>query len=90
MVTTLLARAPFEPPRTVALVCGPEIMMRYTLLELARRGVGEANMYLSLERNMKCGVGTCGHCQLGPFFVCRDGPVFSYGRVKWLLGKAEV
>lgn len=90
VVTTLIARAPFDPLQTVAMVCGPEIMMRYTLMELARRGVREDDMYLSMERNMKCGVGTCGHCQLGPFFVCRDGPVFNYSQIKWLLGKAEV
>ncbi|MCE5228572.1 FAD/NAD(P)-binding protein [bacterium] len=90
VVTTLIARAPFDPLETVALVCGPEIMMRYTLMELGRRGVRESDMYLSMERNMKCGIGTCGHCQMGPFFVCRDGPVFNYAQIKWLLGKAEV
>ncbi len=90
VVTTLIARAPFDPANTIAMVCGPEIMMRYTLMELARRGVARPNIYLSMERNMKCGVGHCGHCQWGPYFVCRDGPVFRNSDVEWLLGKAEV
>ena len=66
VVTTLIPRVPFDPYNTVAMVCGPEIMMRFTVLELERRGVPPANVRLSMERNMKCGVGLCGHCQCGP------------------------
>ena len=71
VVTTLIPRAPFEPENTVALVCGPEIMMRFTALELIKRGVKENNIFLSMERNMKCGIGLCGHCQFGPVFICK-------------------
>ncbi len=76
VVTTLIPRLPFDPANAVAMVCGPETMMRYAVLELVRRGVPPAGIWLSLERNMKCGIGLCGHCQCGPKFVCRDGPVF--------------
>jgi NAD(P)H-flavin reductase len=90
VVTTLIPKASFDPTSTIAMVCGPEIMMRFTVAELQKRGVGEASIYISMERNMKCGFGSCGHCQFGPFFVCKDGPVFRYDRVKYFLGKAEV
>ncbi len=85
VVTTLIPRAPFEPANAVAMICGPEIMMRFTALELQKRGVACENIYVSMERNMKCAVGFCGHCQFGPAFICKDGPVFRYDRVKdWL------
>jgi len=90
VVTTLIPKASFDPTSTIAMVCGPEIMMRFAVAELQKRGVGEENIYISMERNMKCGFGSCGHCQFGPFFVCKDGPVFRYDRVKYFLGKAEV
>ena len=84
-MTTLVPRAPFEPANTVAMICGPEIMMRFTALELQKRGVACEKIYVSMERNMKCAVGFCGHCQFGPAFICKDGPVFRYDRVKnWL------
>ena len=66
----------------MALVCGPGVMMRFTVQELISRGLKMENIYVSLERNMKCGLGLCGHCQLGSYFVCKDGPVFSYDRVR--------
>jgi NAD(P)H-flavin reductase len=85
VVTSLIPRAPFDPLNTIAFICGPEIMMRYTVLELFKRGVAESSMYVSLERNMKCAIGFCGHCQFGPFFLCKEGPVFRYDRVKdWM------
>lgn len=90
VVTTLIPRAPFDPQETVALVCGPEIMMRFTLQELQKRGVRDENAYISMERNMKCAVGFCGHCQFGPAFVCKDGPVFPYPEVRSLFGVPEV
>jgi NAD(P)H-flavin reductase len=90
VVTTLISRAPFEPCNAVALVCGPEVMMRFTAMALRKRGVAEERMYLSMERNMKCGIGLCGHCQYGPSFVCKDGPVFRFDRLAPLLGKAEI
>lgn len=90
VVTTLISKAPFDARNTVAMVCGPEVMMRFTAAELMKRGVDIDTIFLSLERNMKCGIGLCGHCQFGPNFVCRDGPVFSYRRVKHLLAQWEV
>ncbi len=78
VVTELINRAPFNPARSVVFVCGPEIMMRFTAQELVSRGVSPGAVHMSLERNMKCAVGFCGHCQYGSRFVCRDGPVCSY------------
>jgi|UniRef100_A0A7C5EMF4 NAD(P)H-flavin reductase len=82
VVTRLIDRARFDGPHTVAFVCGPGVMMRFTVQELLTRGLTLDNIYVSLERNMQCGLGLCGHCQLGPVFICRDGPVFPYSRVK--------
>ena len=90
VVTRLIARASFEPTRAVAFVCGPEIMMRFAADALRQRGVGEERVFVSVERNMKCALGFCGHCQLGPEFVCRDGPVFPYARVRHLLALREI
>jgi NAD(P)H-flavin reductase len=90
VVTTLIRRAPFDPSSTVAMVCGPEVMMRFTAQELYHRGVGFDNIFVSMERNMKCAVGFCGHCQFGPTFICKDGPVFGYRRVNDWLAKWEV
>lgn len=78
VVTKLISRAPFDPRETAAMVCGPEVMMRYSVQELAARGVDKASIYVSMERNMKCGVGHCGHCQLREEFICKDGPVYSF------------
>jgi NAD(P)H-flavin reductase len=90
VVTTMIPRAPFDPSNTLAMICGPEVMMRFTVMELLKRGVAEERIYLSSERNMKCGIGFCGHCQFGPTFVCKDGPVFAYSRIAPILGKSEV
>ena len=91
VVTTLFRHVRLHPDRTVALICGPEIMMRYVIAELERnRGVPASDIYLSMERNMKCAVGFCGHCQYGPHFICKDGPVFSYHQLRSLLGKHEL
>jgi NAD(P)H-flavin reductase len=89
-VTTLVSKAPFDPLNSVAMVCGPEVMMRFAVMELQKRGVKGDKIYISMERNMKCAVGFCGHCQFGPFFVCKDGPVFAFDRVKDLLAKWEI
>ncbi len=90
VVTTLIPRVPFDPYHTVAMVCGPEVMIRYTVMELERRGVAQENIHVSLERNMKCGIGFCGHCQHGPNFVCKDGPVFPFSKVRDLMTQREV
>jgi NAD(P)H-flavin reductase len=90
VVTTLIPRAHFDPTNTVAFICGPEIMMHFTVGELLKRGVPEPSIWVSMERNMRCGVGFCGHCQFGPLFVCKDGPVFRHDRVAGLLATREV
>jgi len=90
VVTTLIPRAPFDPSNTTAMVCGPEVMMRYVALELQKRGLHTDKIHVSMERNMKCAVGFCGHCQFGPRFICKDGPVFRYGEVRELLSKWEI
>jgi len=90
VVTKLIPKAPFDRTRTVAMICGPELMMRFTALELDKRGVETDHIYLSMERNMKCGVGLCGHCQCGATFICKDGPVFRYDAIKGLLSQREI
>lgn len=90
VVTTLIPHTHFDPPNTKAFICGPEIMTRFTIMELKKRGVKTENIFVSLERNMKCGIGLCGHCQLGSKFVCREGPVFRYDQVQPFLTKREV
>ena len=91
VVTTLFRHLRLHADRTIAMICGPEIMMRYVVAELREtRGVDASNIYISMERNMKCGIGECGHCQFGPYFICRDGPVFSYDRLQNLLERHEI
>jgi NAD(P)H-flavin reductase len=84
-VTTLIPRIDFDASRAAAFIVGPEIMMRFVVQALAERGVPLDRLFVSMERSMKCAVGFCGHCQLGPAFICKDGPVFSYSRLEpWL------
>lgn len=90
VVTRRLPDARFDPAKTVAFACGPEIMMRKTAEALAGLGLPERCIYLSMERNMKCAIAQCGHCQLGPAFVCRDGPVFPYDRLRPLMAVREL
>jgi len=90
VVTSLVGRASFDPETAVAFVCGPEIMMRFAIQELERTGITDDRLYMSMERNMKCGVGLCGHCQLGPFFVCKDGPVLSCAEMTGVCWTREV
>ncbi len=90
VVTTLIPRAAFDPANTVAFVCGPEIMMRFAARDLENRGVLPGRIWLSMERNMRCAVGLCGHCQFGAVFVCRDGPVFRYDTLAPLLAVREL
>lgn len=82
VVPALVRDARIAPERTTALLCGPEVMMRFTERELTALGVPAERLYVSLERNMTCAIGVCGHCQLGPAFVCKDGPVLRYDRVR--------
>ncbi|MEZ4445459.1 MAG: FAD/NAD(P)-binding protein [Polyangiaceae bacterium] len=90
VVTRLLDRAEFDPERATAMICGPEIMMRYAARELVSQGMGHDRIYITLERNMQCAVALCGHCQLGRELICRDGPVYRYDRVAGLLGIREL
>jgi NAD(P)H-flavin reductase len=90
LVTTLIPRADLDPAGAVAFVCGPEVMMRFVAEALIRRGVAAHEIRVSLERDMRCGAGWCGHCQLGPVLVCRDGPVFRYDSVEPLLRVREL
>jgi sulfhydrogenase subunit gamma (sulfur reductase) len=84
VVTELFERVALDPARAVVMMCGPEVMMR------ARRGIAPAAIHVALERHMQCGIGLCGHCQMGPFFVCKDGPVMRYDQVRPWLGLSGV
>jgi NAD(P)H-flavin reductase len=90
VVTTLLDAFALRPERTHALVCGPEVMMRHTARALMGRGLDAHRVQVSLERNMRCATGHCGHCQLGQLLLCRDGPVVGYDRVERLLAVREL
>ncbi|HXY47326.1 MAG TPA: FAD/NAD(P)-binding protein [Thermoplasmata archaeon] len=90
VVTTRIPDARFEPERTTAFICGPEIMLKLTAQALAARKVPADSIFISMERNMKCAIGLCGHCQFQSSFVCRDGPVFSYAAAQPLLNVKEV
>ncbi|RKY24470.1 MAG: oxidoreductase [Planctomycetota bacterium] len=82
VVTTLLKQVTVDIPNAVAVACGPPIMMKFTVLELQHMGFGDDRIYLSMEKNMSCGIGKCGHCRIGSFYVCKDGPVFTYEQLK--------
>ncbi len=89
VITQLLASSRLSTDNTVALVCGPEIMMRFTVQALQQRGLADSAIYLSMERNMHCAIGHCGHCQWGPNFVCKDGPVFCFADIApWFFRRA--
>jgi NAD(P)H-flavin reductase len=90
VVTTLFKYARLQPARSVAMACGPEIMMRFVARDLETRGFARESIYLSMERNMKCALGFCGHCQYGPHFICKDGPIFTYEQMRPLLEKYEL
>ena len=90
LVTELIPRARFDPTQTLALACGPELMMRYVAETLADCGVSPGRVRLSMERNMRCGIGLCGHCQLREYFVCVDGPVFALNQLRPHLGHREL
>jgi NAD(P)H-flavin reductase len=85
LITTLIRNLNVVPDNTITMICGPEIMMKVSAIEIASKGLNPQNIYLSMERNMKCAIGLCGHCQYGSKFICKDGPVFSYLEIKHLL-----
>ncbi|HNS03681.1 MAG TPA: FAD/NAD(P)-binding protein [Anaerolineae bacterium] len=86
VVPMLFYQLRLDPKKTSVLACGPEIMIRFGIYEALARRIPKEQIYVSMERNMKCGVGFCGHCQLGPAFVCREGPVFSYAAIEPFFG----
>ena len=90
VVTKLIPRAPFDPANAIAMVVGPEIMMRYAAEALVARGLAPDDVWVSMERTMRCGIGLCGHCQLGPTLICRDGPVYRWPYLEPLLGVPEL
>ncbi|MGA8593304.1 MAG: FAD/NAD(P)-binding protein [Bryobacteraceae bacterium] len=91
VVTKLFDFAALWPDRTIAMTCGPEIMMRFVIRALRDKNFETGQIHLSMERNMKCAIGFCGHCQMGPFFICKDGPVFAYPRIeRWIEGHHEL
>ncbi|UCE25943.1 MAG: FAD/NAD(P)-binding protein [Candidatus Zixiibacteriota bacterium] len=90
VVPMLIPRAQFDPLSAVAMMCGPEIMMRFSVMALRKQGLTTDNIYVSMERNMKCAIGLCGHCQYGGRFVCKDGPVFAFDSIVDLFNKREI
>jgi NAD(P)H-flavin reductase len=90
LVTSLFGRALERLTRPLVIMCGPDVMLVNACRELKQRGIPSVDIWLTMERNMKCGIGLCGHCQFGPLFVCKDGPVFRYDRVSDLFGVREV
>jgi NAD(P)H-flavin reductase len=90
VVTKLISGATLDPSSATAFLCGPEIMMRFAVEALLERGLPPERIFLSMERNMSCGLGFCGHCQLGPTLICRDGPVYSYDVLAPLVGVREL
>ena len=90
VVTNLIANADFDPENTIAMICGPEVMMTFSDMALRKSGLDKDQIYLSMERNMKCAIGHCGHCQWGPYFICKDGPVFRTDRIEPYLQVREL
>jgi NAD(P)H-flavin reductase len=82
VATVLLDQISVDIPNSVVVVCGPPVMMKYGTLKLLKMGFPEHDIYLSMEKNMSCGLGKCGHCMMGKYFVCKDGPVFTYDEIK--------
>ena len=82
LVTAILEDVKMDYAKGIAVVCGPPIMMKFATIKLLDMGFKEENIYLSMEKNMSCGIGKCGHCRLGTYYACKDGPVFTYSQIK--------
>lgn len=82
LVTTILKNTNMNMESAVGIICGPPIMMKFVTFKLLDLGFKERNIYLSMEKNMSCGIGKCGHCRIGPHYACKDGPVFRYEKIK--------
>lgn len=90
VVPSLIARAAFDRSTATAMICGPEVMMRFAIGALRDEGMPAGHIYLSMERNMKCATGLCGHCQFGPAFICKDGPVLRYDAIMDFFSVREI
>ncbi|MDX1386422.1 MAG: Ni/Fe hydrogenase subunit gamma, partial [bacterium] len=90
VVTNLLEQIEINPDQTIVMMCGPEIMMHFAIKEFLNRKIPTNQIYLSMERNMKCALGFCGHCQYGPHFICRDGPILRYDQVAGIFPHKEI
>lgn len=90
VVTHLMEKARFNPDNTIVYICGPEVMMRFGAYACLAAAIPENHIYISMERNMKCAIGFCGHCQFGPYFICKDGAVFPYDDLKPYLNLAKI
>ncbi|MFA6078554.1 MAG: FAD/NAD(P)-binding protein [Candidatus Omnitrophota bacterium] len=82
LVTTILDNKGIDMANAVSIVCGPPIMMKFATFKLLELGFKDSQIYLSMEKNMSCGIGKCGHCRIGPYYACKDGPVFTYDKIK--------
>lgn len=82
VITTLFSKADIDAANTICVIVGPPIMYKFAITEAKKSGIEDSNIYVSLERNMKCGVGKCGHCQINNLYCCQDGPVFKYSSVQ--------
>jgi len=89
VVPALFYRIRVDPKQTVLMTCGPEIMMRFAIYEALARRIPRESIFLSMERNMKCAVGFCGHCQFGPTFICKEGPVLNFAAIEPFFGKED-
>ena len=89
LVTTLFKFARLQPAHSMAFACGPEIMMRFVIYEALARRITKDSIYVSMERNMKCAVGFCGHCQFGPTFICKQGPVLKFSTIEPFFGRED-
>lgn len=89
-VTDLVSAGGFDPNNAIAMICGPEMMMKNVITTLYNRGMPHESVYLSMERNMKCGIGFCGHCQWGTSFVCRNGPIYRYDKIAEAFNLSEL
>lgn len=90
VVTQLLSRVKVDPNNTLAMLCGPEVMMHFCQLSLHKMGLSDDQLLVAMERNMKCAIGHCGHCQWGPHFICKDGPVFYFNKIRDLFKVHEL
>ncbi|ARB93721.1 FAD/NAD(P)-binding protein [Legionella longbeachae] len=86
-ITDMINKINLTPHNTAVMMCGPEMMMNTAVKLLTQKGISEHDIYLSMERNMECGIGQCGHCQYGGFFICKDGPIFAYSEIKELFNE---